>query len=89
MEFERDSVTRRMLAPLERICADAAFTPEAVGKQSRAAMSLCMWVRAMVTYSHAAECAAPLRARLADAQEGLDAAEGQLLAKQRELQVRL
>lgn len=87
MEFDRDTVTRRMLGPLERICSDAAFTPEAVGKQSKAAMSLCMWVRAMATYGRVADTAAPLRVQLRDAEESLDVAEAQLQAKQRELQV--
>ena len=88
MEFDRDTVTRRMLAPLERICSDAAFTQEAVRKQSRAAISLCMWVRAMASYGRVADTAAPLRARLRDAEGSLEAAELQLQAKRRELQVR-
>lgn len=88
MDYDRDTVTAAMLTPLERICGDAAFTPEAVGRQSKAAMSLCMWVHAMATYTRVADAAAPLRAQLSDAQESLDAAEAQLRAKRRELQVR-
>eukprot|EP00892_Ulva_mutabilis_P004502 jgi/Ulvmu1/2423/UM134_0004.1 len=87
MEFDRDAVTPRMLGPLERICGDVSFTPEAVGRQSKAAMSLCMWVRAMHTYAHVSEAAAPLRTRLQEAQESLDAAEAQLQAKQHQLRV--
>ncbi len=36
---------------LKRIIDDPTFTPDQVAKQSKAAMSMCLWVRAMDTYA--------------------------------------
>lgn len=45
LEFDRDAVTPQMLAQLEPIVADPSFAPDPVGRQSKAAMGMCMWVR--------------------------------------------
>lgn len=45
LEFERDSVTSQMIAQLEPIVSQPSFAPDPVGRQSKAAMGMCMWVR--------------------------------------------
>lgn len=50
MEFDRDSVGPRVMKHLAPIVNDPTFTPEQVGRHSQAAMSMCLWVKAMHTY---------------------------------------
>lgn len=38
-------------SPPPRYTEDPSYTPDIVAKQSRAAMSLCMWTRAMEVYN--------------------------------------
>lgn len=57
-----------------------------VGKQSKAAMSMCLWVRAMDTYATVYKIVEPKRQALAAAQAALDAANAILAQKQKELQ---
>lgn len=45
LEFDRDSVSSQMLAQLQPILAEPSFAPDPVGRQSKAAMGMCMWVR--------------------------------------------
>lgn len=40
-----------MIKKLKKYVDDPNYTPESVAKQSRAAMSLCMWTRAMDVYN--------------------------------------
>lgn len=62
------------------------FEPEVVGKQSGAAKSLCMWVRAMVVYGRVAKNVAPKKAKLQAAMDTLKKKRAQLQAAQDELQ---
>jgi hypothetical protein len=45
-------------SPGPRYTEDPSYTPDIVAKQSRAAMSLCMWTRAMEVYNRWAAGAA-------------------------------
>ena len=45
LEFDRDAVTPDMITQLEPIVTDPLFAPDPVGRQSKAAMGMCMWVR--------------------------------------------
>lgn len=56
-----------------------------VGKQSKAAMSICLWVRAMDTYATVYRVVEPKRQILAAAQAALDASNAMLAAKQAQL----
>jgi dynein heavy chain, axonemal len=49
-EFDKDNIPEAVVRRLKKYVDDPQFTPEAVAKQSRAAMSLCMWSRAMDVY---------------------------------------
>lgn len=55
-EFDKDAIPDAVMRKLRRYIDDPAFTPDAVGKQSRAALSLCMWVRAMEVYHRWVHC---------------------------------
>ena len=65
------------------------FDPKVVEKQSMAARSLCMWCRAMDTYSIVAKEVAPKKARLAAMQEALAEANARLAEKEAELNAAL
>lgn len=88
VDYDKDSVTDGMLRQIAKVIGDPSFTPDAVGKQSKAAMSMCLWVRAVHTYAKVAQLVAPKRARLRDAEEALDLMNQRLHAKQEELRVR-
>ena len=51
MEFDKDSMGERHIRQIAHIIEDPLFTADQVGKQSQAAMSICLWVHAMDTYA--------------------------------------
>ncbi|EFJ52773.1 dynein heavy chain 3 [Volvox carteri f. nagariensis] len=85
MEYDRDNIPDKVVRNLKRVIDDPTFTPDQVAKQSRAAQSLCLWVRAMDTYGRVIRVVEPKRAALATAQERLGALNGALAAKQQQL----
>ena len=89
VEYDRDSITDGMLRQIARVIGDPNFTPDAVAKQSKAAQSMCLWVRAMHMYAKVAQLVAPKRARLHEAEESLELMNSHLQAKQAQLQVRV
>ena len=54
-EFDKDNISDATIKKLKKYIDDPSYTPEAVGRQSRAAMSLCMWTRAMDVYNRVAK----------------------------------
>jgi hypothetical protein len=50
-EFDKDHIPDAVIAKLQRYINDPQYQPDVVAKQSRAAMSLCMWTRAMDVYN--------------------------------------
>jgi dynein heavy chain, axonemal len=89
VEFDKDSISDSMLKQMSRVVDDPSFTPDAVAKQSKAAMSMCVWVRAMHTYAEVALVVAPKQAKLQEADAFLETMTAKLHAKQAQLQVRL
>lgn len=85
VEYDRDNVTDKVSKSLKRIIEDPTFTPDQVAKQSKAAMSMCLWVRAMDTYSKVIKIVEPKREVLRIAQEALDVMNEKLGAKQAQL----
>lgn len=51
IDFDKDNIEVKIIKKLEKYTQDIAYTPEAVGKVSSAARSLCMWTHAMDVYS--------------------------------------
>ena len=50
VNFDKDHIEPSTLAGLQKYVEQEEFKPEAVGRSSKAAMSLCMWVVAMNAY---------------------------------------
>jgi dynein heavy chain len=50
-EFDKDNIPESVIKKLKRYIDDPQYQPETVAKQSKAAMSLCMWSRAMDVYN--------------------------------------
>ena len=61
------------------------FLPDTVGKVSKAAKSLCMWVRAMDTYARVAKTVEPKKQKLMGAQKKLKDSQAMLKEKQNAL----
>jgi dynein heavy chain len=55
VDFNKDAMSASVLKKLSKYIEDPSFTPDAVAKQSAAAKSLCMWVRAMDVYARVAK----------------------------------
>ncbi len=58
LQFDKDNISERAVRLLKRIIDDPQFTPDQVAKQSKAAMSMCLWVRAMDTYAKVSKVSA-------------------------------
>ncbi|KAF8058456.1 DNAH6 [Scenedesmus sp. PABB004] len=66
-------------------CYDKDRISDRVGRQSRAAQSMCLWVRAMDTYAGVFRVVEPKRQALAAAQAALDASNAALADKRAQL----
>jgi dynein heavy chain len=80
--FDKDNMSDRTLKKIAQYCAHAEFQPEIVGKVSSAAMSLCLWVRAMEVYGRIFRVIEPKRKRLNEATELLAEKQATLQAAQ-------
>ena len=59
LDYDKDHVPVEVIARLKPYMANPEFLPEAVGKQSKAAKGLCMWVRAIFAYDAAMQASPP------------------------------
>lgn len=50
-EFDKDNIPDNVVKKLKKYIDDPQYQPDVVAKQSKAAMSLCMWTRAMDVYN--------------------------------------
>lgn len=80
--FDKDNIPPKILKQLEKYVTNPVYTTEAVGNQSRAAKSLCMWTFAMDTYSKVAKEVEPKKQKVALLNEQLQKANAELKAKQ-------
>ncbi|XP_024516360.1 LOW QUALITY PROTEIN: dynein heavy chain 6, axonemal, partial [Selaginella moellendorffii] len=85
IEYDKDAITPLIQKKLVRYIEDPNFLPEIVQKQSAAATSLCMWVRAMDVYAKVAKVVAPKKETLRKAEEALKIAAEKLASKQKQL----
>lgn len=51
VEFDKDNISDTVIHKLKKYIDNPDYQPNVVAKQSRAAMSLCMWTRAMDVYN--------------------------------------
>ncbi|KAG1670781.1 hypothetical protein FOA52_014009, partial [Chlamydomonas sp. UWO 241] len=81
-EFDKDSISGKAVKLLSKYVDNPVYTAEAVANQSKAAMSLCMWTRAMHVYNRVAKVVGPKREKLREAEASLAAANAKLSEKQ-------
>ncbi|WIA13579.1 hypothetical protein OEZ85_007146 [Tetradesmus obliquus] len=81
-DFDKDNIPDAVIKKLRRYIDDPNYQPDVVAKQSRAAMSLCMWTRAMDVYNRVAKVVEPKRQKLREAEAQLEQANAQLQEKQ-------
>eukprot|EP00742_Colponemidia_sp_Colp-10_P007071 GILJ01007591.1.p1 GENE.GILJ01007591.1~~GILJ01007591.1.p1 ORF type:complete len:2165 (-),score=376.69 GILJ01007591.1:179-6499(-) len=83
--FDKDHIPDDRIKALRSYVDHPEFTPDNVARVSGAARSLCMWVRAMATYSDVAKEVEPKRQRLQEMNDKLSAANATLKSKQDQL----
>jgi dynein heavy chain, axonemal len=86
-EYDKDALTNdtKLTAKMKKYLDKPEFQPDVVKKVSKAATSLCMWVRAMDVYGRVAREIGPKKLALAEAEKSAAAANELLAAKKAEL----
>ena len=51
--YPKDTIKEKLLKSLKKYTKDPAFEPKSIAKKSKAATSLCLWVRAIDNYAEA------------------------------------
>ena len=83
--YDKDNIEPGRLKKLAKYIQKPEYSPEEVGKTSRACKSLCMWTHAVHTYSAVAKEVAPKKLKLAELNARLEEADLMLREKQRQL----
>jgi dynein heavy chain len=81
-QFDKDNIPPKVLKQLEKYTTNPDYTADKVGNQSKASKSLCMWTHAMDTYSKVAKEVEPKKAKVAQLNKTLNAANAALKEKQ-------
>ena len=84
--YPKDNIKESLLKKLKKYTQDARFDPKSIAKKSKAAMSLCMWARAIDNYAGVMKVIKPKQAALAEAEAELTVAQDALRGKQASLQ---
>ncbi|CEM19434.1 unnamed protein product [Vitrella brassicaformis CCMP3155] len=84
-EYNKDAISNKLMQQAQKYITMEDFNPQKVSTVSKAATSLCMWVKAMDTYAKVARNIEPKKERLRGAEASLKAAEDKLAQKQAEL----
>ena len=85
MDYDKDNIAPAAIKKILAYYDDPEFQPEVVAKVSKAATSLCMWVRAMKVYDEVAKVVEPKRQALASSTAMLEAEKAKLKKVQDEL----
>jgi len=85
MDYDKDNIPPATIKKITGYYDDPEFAPEVVSKVSKAATSLCMWVRAMKVYDEVAKVVEPKRQQLAKSTAMLEAEKAKLKKVQDEL----
>eukprot|EP01059_Diplonema_ambulator_P010461 TRINITY_DN204_c1_g2_i3.p1 TRINITY_DN204_c1_g2~~TRINITY_DN204_c1_g2_i3.p1 ORF type:complete len:3050 (+),score=1214.76 TRINITY_DN204_c1_g2_i3:4746-13895(+) len=80
LEYEKENLTDRLLASIAKFVNMPTFKPDLVGKVSKAAKGLCMWVIAMHRFGLINKDVLPKKLRLQKAQSELQKKEEMLNA---------
>ncbi|XJO76015.1 hypothetical protein BDV3_006595 [Batrachochytrium dendrobatidis] len=73
MNFDKENIAEATVQKIKPYIDSPEFQVSVISRVSRAATSMCQWVRAMEKYYWVSRSVAPKRARLQEAQESLDA----------------
>ncbi|XP_026818275.1 dynein heavy chain 6, axonemal-like [Rhopalosiphum maidis] len=84
-EYDTDSISDKMINQLKPYIEDPDFNPQKVATQSKVAKSMCMWVRAVHSYSLVYRIVEPKRKRQQEAEEELNVVLKELRTKQKML----
>jgi len=83
--YKKDDIKEATLKKLKKFVDDERFQPDNIARFSAAAKSVCMWVRAMDTYSKVLKIVTPLKEKLAIAEKDAVIADAALKEKMDEL----
>jgi len=84
-QYDKDNIDPKVIKKVTKYIKDPEFHPDVISKVSMAATSLCLWVRAIYKYNEVALTIAPKKAKLAEAEGQLEAAQTLLNAKREAL----
>ncbi|KAL0228525.1 hypothetical protein RCL1_004668 [Eukaryota sp. TZLM3-RCL] len=84
-QMDEGQIPNSTFSKLASYIENPEFVPEVVRNVSVAAMSLCMWARAIDVYHKVSKTVEPKKARLREAQANLAASQAQLKEKQIQL----
>ncbi|KAI8999183.1 dynein heavy chain and region D6 of dynein motor-domain-containing protein [Gaertneriomyces semiglobifer] len=73
INFEKDNISETTIQKIKPYIDSPEFQVSVISRVSKAATSMCAWVRAMEKYYWVSRSVAPKRARLQEAQASLDA----------------
>ena len=92
MNFDKDNIQESTIQKIKPYIDSPEFQVSVISRVSKAATSMCQWVRAMEKYFWVSRSVAPKRARLQEAQDSLDVtlkALAELKKKMREAEVNI
>jgi len=72
--YDKDNIKEKLIKKLQKFVDDPKFTPENIAKKSGAAKSMCMWARALYSYSGVMKIIKPKKESLAKAEGELKVA---------------
>ncbi|KNE63057.1 hypothetical protein AMAG_08223 [Allomyces macrogynus ATCC 38327] len=72
MTFDKDNISEAVITKIKPYIENPDFAVEVISKVSKAATSICAWVRAMEKYYWVSRSIEPKRARLKEAQDSLE-----------------
>lgn len=72
LEFDKDNIAEATILKIKPYIDSPEFQVSVIARVSKAATSMCQWVRAMELYYWVSKSVAPKRAKLLEAQESLE-----------------
>ena len=85
MKLDKDNLPEQRLVRLKKYLGMKDFDPKVVGEKSSAVKPLCVWVRAVYTYSTVSKRVEPKKKLVAELEEKLSIAREQMMKKEMEL----
>ena len=85
MAYDKENIKLIVTQKVDKYIKDPRFFPELINKQSHVAMSLCMWVRAMMLYDSAVKGLESKKSSLKEAEGKLQKTADTLSMKRSDL----